>query len=378
MGLEKVEWTGAQQPRPVALVGGCVRLIDQTRLPQELSFVDLHSPEEVWQAIARLKVRGAPAIGMAAAYGLYVGLAEQSFGDSAELGRELERIAGYLQTARPTAVNLAWAMNRLRRCFLSHRQEGVQAIKDALRDDALAIQREDETACGQMGEHLLTLMRDGMGVLTHCNAGALATSQYGTALAGLYAAHERGWRVKVFADETRPVLQGARLTAWELQRAGVDVTLICDNMAATVMAQKKVHAVMVGADRIDIHGAGAPPTTGKKIRLRRFFGIAANGDAANKIGTLNLAVLASHFHIPFYVAAPQSTIDPDTATGSDIPIEERAGEEVVQWQGIRLAPEGISVYNPAFDVTPHELVTAIITEQRIWRPPFAFSGTGGG
>ncbi len=355
MGLEKVERMGAQQPRPVALVGGRVRLIDQTRLPQELSFVDLHSPEEVWQAIAHLKVRGAPAIGMAAAYGLYVGLAKQSFGDSAELGRELESIASYLQTARPTAVNLAWAMNRLRRCFLSHRQEDVQSIKDALRDDALAIQREDETACGQMGEHLLTLMHDGMGVLTHCNAGALATSQYGTALAGLYAAHERGWRVKVFADETRPVLQGARLTAWELQRAGVDVTLICDNMAATVMAQKKVHAVMVGADRI-----------------------AANGDTANKIGTLNLAVLASHFHIPFYVVAPQSTIDPDTARGPDIPIEERAGEEVVQWQGIRLAPEGISVYNPAFDVTPHELVTAIITERRIWHPPFAFSGTGGG
>ncbi|MCY0901507.1 MAG: S-methyl-5-thioribose-1-phosphate isomerase [Firmicutes bacterium] len=367
-----------QAIRPLVFNGDRLTMIDQTRLPQELIYLDLRTVEEVWEAIRSLRVRGAPAIGLAASFGYALAAAVAPVTDSLEgFVAHMQGVREYLETSRPTAVNLFWAMARMDRVLREETRRLMaaqmpdarsptsptsptspasaqamtqQAIVERLRAEAVLIQSEDERSCRAIGENLLTLMTDGMGVLTHCNTGTLATSQYGTALAGFYLAHERGWAIRVFADETRPVLQGARLTAWELQQAGIDVTLICDNMAATVMAQGNVQAVVVGADRI-----------------------AANGDTANKIGTHGLAVLARHFGVPFYVAAPVSTMDPATATGADIHIEERAAKEVTHVAGERIAPEGVSVYNPAFDVTPHELITAIVTERGICRPDFAMA-----
>jgi len=322
-------------------------LLDQRRLPTETVYLTLRTAEEVWTAIRDLAVRGAPAIGIAAAYGLVLGVRHVPEGDEAGFWRELDRVAAFLATARPTAVNLFWALERMRKRAEAERGKPLAAVKAALLDEARDIQREDAAVCRRIGEHLLTLLADGMGILTHCNAGGLATAAYGTALAPLYLAKERGWRLRVFADETRPVLQGARLTAYELQQAGVDVTLICDNMAGWVMKQGWVQAVIVGTDRV-----------------------AANGDVANKIGTYSLAVLAKAHNIPFYVAAPTSSIDLATPTGADIPIEERPAHEVTEGFGRRTAPEGVAVYNPAFDVTPAELVTAIVTEHGIVRPPY--------
>lgn len=330
---------------PVKWEKDALVLLDQTRLPVETIYLTLTTPEEVWAAIRHLQVRGAPAIGMSAAYGLYLGIRNSEAASFEAFWRELQEKAEYLGTSRPTAVNLFWALDRIRARVQKEGDKAVAELKAAVLDEALAIQREDAEVCRTIGEHLLTLLHDGMGVLTHCNPGALATAAYGTATAPFYLAKERGWNLKVYADETRPVLQGARLTAYELQQAGIDVTLICDNMAAMVMSQGKVEAVIVGTDRV-----------------------AANGDVANKIGTYGVAVLAKAHGIPFYVAAPLSSVDLETATGADIPIEERPAEEITHGLGKQVAPDHIKVYNPAFDVTPAQYITAIVTETGIFKP----------
>ncbi|MBA4494362.1 S-methyl-5-thioribose-1-phosphate isomerase [Paenactinomyces guangxiensis] len=322
-------------------------LLDQRLLPTETVYLHCTTPEEVWDAIATLAVRGAPAIGIMAVYGLYLGIRSLSEQDEEMFWAQLDRIAHYLNSARPTAVNLSWALKRVVNRAKQLRGQPIAAIKEAIFKEATEIHEEDVTVCRQIGENLLPLLYDGMGILTHCNAGGLATGAYGTALAPLYLARERGWNLKVFADETRPVLQGARLTAYELQQAGVDVTLICDNMAGAVMKEGQIQAVIVGTDRV-----------------------AANGDVANKIGTYSVAVLARAHGIPFYVAAPVSSIDLDTATGDDIPIEQRSPVEVTNGFGKPTAPEGVKVYNPAFDVTPAEYVTAIITEHGVCKAPY--------
>ncbi|MDT3415803.1 methylthioribose-1-phosphate isomerase [Brevibacillus aydinogluensis] len=330
---------------PVKWQDDALVLLDQTRLPVETIYLTLTTAQEVWAAIRHLQVRGAPAIGMAAAYGLYLGIRNSDANDFDTFWQHLSEQADYLGTSRPTAVNLFWALDRIKARVQRESGKPVAELKAAVLNEALSIQREDAEVCRRIGEHLLTLLKDGMGILTHCNPGALATAAYGTATAPLYLAKERGWNLKVYADETRPVLQGARLTAYELQQAGIDVTLICDNMAAMVMAQGKVQAVIVGTDRV-----------------------AANGDVANKIGTYGVAVLAHAHGIPFYVAAPLSSIDLDTPTGADIPIEERPAEEITHGLGKQVAPDGIKVYNPAFDVTPARYITAIVTENGIYKP----------
>lgn len=328
-----------------------LELLDQRLLPEEVVYLDLVSWNDVWHAIRDMKVRGAPAIGIAAAFGLYLGVRDTA-GGVAELLAEVRRVRDELATSRPTAVNLFWALDRLVAKARELADGGADAatIKEGLLREAGVIQSEDEETNRMIGEHALELLRDGDGVLTHCNAGGLATARYGTATAPMYLAKERGWNLRVFADETRPVLQGARLTAFELMRAGIDVTLITDNMAAMVMSKGWIQAVIVGTDRV-----------------------AANGDVANKIGTYGVAVLAKAHGIPFYVACPMSTIDLGTATGADIPIEERHEDEVTSGFGKRTAPQGVKVYNPAFDVTPADLVTAIITEKGVVRAPYAES-----
>lgn len=330
---------------------GRLVILDQRRLPLEETYVALDSPGDVWRAIRDLMVRGAPAIGIVAAWGMVLAAGGDRASGEALLSR-LEETARYLESARPTAVNLSWAVRRmLERARSLGPGAEPGAIEAALAAEAARIQEEDEAAGRAMGEHLLTLLEgEEPGILTHCNAGQLAASRYGTALAPIYVGVERGRRFRVFADETRPVLQGARLTAWELARLGVDTTLICDDMAATVLQQGQVDAVIVGADRV-----------------------AANGDVANKIGTLGVALMAHHFGIPFYVAAPLSTIDFSLPDGRGIPIEQRPAEEVVAGLGRQIAPAGVKVYNPAFDVTPHELITAIVTEKGVAREPYAES-----
>ncbi|MGG0938557.1 S-methyl-5-thioribose-1-phosphate isomerase [Brevibacillus centrosporus] len=337
--------TTSTQLAPVKWEDDALVLLDQTRLPVETVYLTLTTAEEVWASIYHLQVRGAPAIGMAAAYGLYLGVRGSEATTSEAFSKDLLATAEYLGTSRPTAVNLFWALDRIKERIQQEGDKATRELKAAVLDEALAIQREDAEVCRTIGEHLLTLLHDGMGILTHCNPGALATAAYGTATAPFYLAKERGWDLKVYADETRPVLQGARLTAFELQQAGIDVTLICDNMAAMVMAQGKVEAVIVGTDRV-----------------------AANGDVANKIGTYGVAVLAKAHGIPFYVAAPLSSVDLETATGADIPIEERPAEEITHGLGKQVAPDNIKVYNPAFDVTPAEYITAIVTETGIFKP----------
>jgi len=323
-------------------------LLDQRLLPEETVYLPLTGVEEVWEAIRHLKVRGAPAIGIAAAYGVIFGSRSVDTGKPEWLAA-VNETAARLATSRPTAVNLFWALDRMkaRASELASSSLELEACKDALLIEAIAIQSEDEETNRLIGEHALTLFEDGMGILTHCNAGGLATAKYGTALAPFYLAQEKGITLKVFADETRPVLQGARLTAFELHQAGVDVTLICDNMAGMVMSKGWINAVIVGTDRV-----------------------AANGDVANKIGTYSVAVLAKAHGIPFYVACPLSTIDLNTPSGDLIPIEERDPEEITEGFGKRTAPRGVKVFNPAFDVTPHEYVTAIITEKGVVRAPF--------
>lgn len=321
-----------------------VVILDQTLLPGKEVYVTLVCAEDIWDAIYKLKVRGAPAIGVAAAYGLYVCARKIDTLDREAFRLECLRIKEYLAGARPTAVNLSAALERMVHVLVNHPLASVPEWKDLLYKEALTIREEDAAACRTIGEHCLAFLRPGMGILTHCNAGHLAVSEYGTALAPVYLGEERGYGFKVFADETRPLLQGARLTAYELRKAGVDVTLICDNMASSVMRKGWVQAVIVGCDRV-----------------------AANGDVANKVGTSGVAILAHHYGIPFYVLGPTSTIDMSCPDGDSIVIEERSPAEVTEmWYTNRMAPEGVQVYNPAFDVTPHELITAIITEKGVF------------
>lgn len=323
-------------------------IIDQTLLPNQKKILHLNKQEEIWEAIRKLRVRGAPAIGIAAAIGFYLAAEEISTQDKDEFFEQLKKAKEYLATSRPTAVNLFWALERMEKKALSQKEKTIQDIKEELRKEALAIKEEDIQMCRKIGEHSLTLVKKGDGLLTHCNAGQLATGKYGTATSVMYLGHEKGYEFKIYSDETRPLLQGARLTSFELSEAGMDITLICDNMAATVMSQGKVQAVFVGADRI-----------------------AANGDSANKIGTYGVAILAKHFHIPFYICAPSSTVDFATETGEEIPIEERSGEEITSmWYETPMVSEKVKTYNPAFDVTPNELITAIITEKGICYPPY--------
>jgi methylthioribose-1-phosphate isomerase len=329
-----------------------VRFIDQTRLPLEETYVTAATVEEVARVIETMVVRGAPAIGVSAAYGVALGAQKTNAGTTAEFAPEFERNCARLAATRPTAVNLFWAIDRMKRLFCRLATAGtpLEEIKQKLLAEAHAMYEEDIAACRAMGVHGGALLPDEGGVLTHCNAGALATCGYGTALGVIRAAIEQGKRIHVYADETRPFLQGARLTAWELIADGIPTTVICDNMAASLMRQGLIRAVVVGADRI-----------------------AANGDVANKIGTYNVAILAKEHGIPFYVAAPWSTIDLATATGEAIPIEERPAVEVTHHGGRQLTPLGVAIRNPAFDVTPARYVTAIVTERGVLRAPYSES-----
>lgn len=325
-------------------------IIDQTLLPGEERWIMLDHAEAVWEAIKQLRVRGAPAIGICAAFGAVVGVRERKPDSTQAALSALEETADYLATSRPTAVNLFWALDRMRGVAREHASADLGGFMNRITAEAIEICEEDKRRCRAIGENGASLITQGAGVLTHCNAGSLATGAYGTALALMFRAHELGTNFSVYADETRPLLQGARLTSWELMRAGIDVTLICDSMAAQVMKEGRIQLVVTGSDRI-----------------------AANGDAANKIGTYQVALCAKHHGIPFYVAAPLSTIDLNTPTGDDIPIEERAAEEVTEGFGKRTAPEGVKVYSPAFDSTPNELIAGIVTEQGILRPPYTES-----
>ncbi len=323
-------------------------IIDQTKLPGETVILRLYDLSEFREAIRSLQVRGAPAIGVAAAFGLYLAVKHSKATSFASFAAELKVARDSLNSARPTAVNLSWALKRMETAAYQYKEEPVRRIKERLHEECMAIFAEDIAMCRKIGEHGLTLLKDGDGILTHCNAGQLATSKYGTALAPIHLGKERGMEFHVYADETRPLLQGARLTAFELMASGVDVTVICDNMASQVMKNGWVQAVLVGCDRV-----------------------AKNGDVCNKIGTSALAILAKHYGIPFYVLGPSSTVDLSIETGGEIIIEQRAAEEVTQlWYEKPMAPEGVKAYNPAFDVTPHELITAIVTERGILRPPY--------
>ncbi len=333
-----VRWVGG--------IEGRLEIIDQTLLPDEHRVILLEDVRTVWEAIKTLRVRGAPAIGVAAAMGVAVGARAAPDEDEDAVEEAVERACALLATSRPTAVNLFWALDRMRRTALEYRGRGGRAVKEALLAEANAIRDEDAEMCRRIGDNGQHLVTEGCGVLTHCNAGSLATAEYGTALAPLYRAHEAGREFQVYADETRPLLQGSRLTMWELQRAGIDCTLICDNMAGVIMRQGKVDLVLVGADRI-----------------------AANGDVANKIGTYSVAVLAKHHGIPMYVAAPSSTFDRSIASGDEVPIEERDSEEVTDGFGRRTAPADAKVYCPAFDVTPAKLIAGIITEKGLVEKP---------
>lgn len=326
---------------------GVLTLLDQTLLPVEVKFEKQESIEQVWDSIKKLKVRGAPAIGIAGAYGLLYGVKDKTDLPKEEFLEELKKSAEYLDASRPTAVNLSWALKRMVAFAQGLDNSDSKEIYKALEEEAVRIHDEDRQICRNIGLNGKGLIKDGMGVLTHCNAGSLATSELGTATAPMYLAHEDGVEFRVYADETRPLLQGARLTSWELQQSGVDVTLITDNMAAFMMSKGLIDLAIVGCDRV-----------------------AANGDTANKIGTMGVAILAKHFDLPIYIACPSSTIDFDTETGEDIVIEERDPEEVTFFGERRTGPEGIKVRNPAFDVTPHELIAGFITEKGIIRPPF--------
>lgn len=325
-----------------------IRLIDQTRLPGEFIYLDIGGLEELWQAIKLLKVRGAPALGAAAALGLYLGVRDSKARDFRGFKQALDRVAGYIASSRPTARNLFWGIERSCAVALANKKKPIAEIKKLLLKEAQELIEEDRRMCRAIGSYGATLIRDRDTILTVCNAGALATVDFGTALGVIYRAREEGKHIKVFACETRPLLQGARLTCWELKKKGIDVTLICDNMAATLMQRGKVDKVIAGADRI-----------------------AANGDTANKIGTFSLAVLSHYHRIPFYIAAPYSTFDLKIRSGKEIPIEERDPKEVTALFFKKpIAPEGVKVFNPAFDVTPHALISAIITERGIIRPPY--------
>ncbi len=331
MPVATIEWVGD--------ASGHARLIEQTLLPKELKYVDIATKEAMWDAIKRLAIRGAPAIGIAGAFGTVIGLQESSATTPDAFDADVARVTDYLASSRPTAVNLFWAIDRMRRKAAEVRTLPLDEAREALLAEAKTILEEDREICRRLGEHGAPLVPEGRACLTHCNAGGLATADYGTALAVFFKADELGKKFKVFVDETRPLLQGARLTAWELKEAGIDATLICDNMAGVVMRDKDVGAVFVGADRV-----------------------AGNGDAANKIGTYSVSVLAKEHGVPFYVVAPLSTFDLSLDHGSKIPIEERDPTEVTAGFGPSTAPDGVDVYNPAFDVTPNANITGIVTE----------------
>ncbi len=333
--------------RTIEWKGDRIRLLDQTRLPSEETYVDILTVDEICDAIKRLVVRGAPAIGVAAAMGVALGMLEVPETDPVAFDRVFEDVCRRIAATRPTAVNLFWAVERMKAVRSAAVHLGPSEVKERLINEAVLIEREDRRLCERIGQAGRDLFRDGDTILTHCNAGGLATAGYGTALGVIRAAFEQGKNINVISDETRPLYQGARITSWELKKLGIPVTLIPDNTAGALMQQGEVQAVIVGADRI-----------------------AANGDAANKIGTYSVAILAKYHGIPFYVAAPLSTIDMSIASGSGIPIEERDPKEVTHISGIPIAPEGVKVRNIAFDVTPHELITGIVTEWGIAREPY--------
>ncbi len=326
-------------------------IIDQTKLPYEMEMLELTKQEDIWNAIYLLQVRGAPAIGVSAAIGIYLAAREIEADTWEEFYPQFTKAKEYLDSARPTAVNLSWALNRMDEVCRASKEKPIREIVEILHDAALEIRDEDVWVCKSIGEYGLSLVKPGDGLLTHCNAGKLATVKYGTATAAMYLGQERGYNFRIYADETRPLLQGARLTAFELYESGLDVTLICDNMSATVMKNKWVDAVFVGCDRV-----------------------AANGDTANKIGTSVVATVAKRYNVPVYVCAPTSTIDLNTPTGADIKIEQRPAEEVTEmWYKERMAPEGVKVFNPCFDVTDNDLIAGIITEYGIARAPYTES-----
>ena len=339
MYFKTIEWVGG--------IDGQARLIDQTRLPGEMVYLEVHDIKTMGRAIKTLQVRGAPAIGIAAAFGVILGLQEISDDAPLEQTRnQLKKSCAYLAGSRPTAVNLFWALARMQNTAENCRASNTRQLKEKLLAQAQAMREEDAAMCQAIGEHGAALIGDNAGVLTHCNAGGLATTGYGTALAVMFCAHEKGRKFCVYVDETRPLLQGARLTTWELMQAGIDTTLICDSTAGHLMSLGKINLVITGADRI-----------------------AANGDTANKIGTYSLAVLAKAHDIPFYVAAPSSTFDLSIPDGSHIPIEQRTAKELTCWADKPIAPENVKVYNPAFDVTAYYLITAIITERGVIEHP---------
>jgi len=340
MKLKSIEW-----------VDGKVRLIDQTKLPEKLVYLEISDHLELCEAIKKLKVRGAPAIGIAGAFGVVLGLNKMN-DKIFNINNYINKVIDDLRSTRPTAKNLFWALDRMYKKICSLSGESMGKVKKESLKEALDIYMEDEEISRKIGENGVELLKDECSILTHCNTGFLVTAGIGTALGIVYTAVEKGKKVKVYADETRPLLQGARLTAWELKMKGIDVTLICDNTAAFLMKKGMVDCVIVGADRI-----------------------ASNGDTANKVGTYNLAVLAEKHNIPFYVAAPHSTFDFSLKNGDEIPIEERNPEEVYMGFGKRTAPDNINVFNPAFDVTPNNLITAFVTEEKIFYPPYGNWGS---
>ncbi len=345
----------AQTLKWVGGIDGFLELIDQRRLPGELVRLQCRDTERLYEAIKTLAVRGAPAIGVSAAYGLVLGMQKLTDTDDSERGLEvLAKSCEYLASSRPTAVNLFWALDRIRQSaerFVADKPNAkLQALREVILAEANAIYQEDVKMCRRIGENGQKFIKQGAGILTHCNAGALATAGQGTALSLMFEAHKKGRKFKVYVDETRPLLQGARLTAWELKQAGIDVVVICDNTAGWLMKQGHISAVITGADRI-----------------------AANGDAANKIGTYSLSVLAREHGVPFYIAAPSSTFDPSIKSGDEIPIEQRAAEEVTTFGKTQIAPDSVKVYNPAFDVTDASNITAIITERGVIKNPNADS-----
>lgn len=329
--------------------GDALQIIDQTKLPYQTEVIELKDQESIWDAIYLLKVRGAPAIGVAAGIGIYLAAKDIDTEDYSTFYTEFKKAKDYLDSSRPTAVNLAWALNRMEQVVLENREKSVAEIKELLREKCIEIKEEDTWVCRKIGEYGLSLLqKKDAGILTHCNAGKLAATKYGTATAPIYVGQEQGYNFKVFCDETRPLLQGARLTAYELHESGIDTTLICDNMAPMVMKNGWVDAVFVGCDRV-----------------------ARNGDTANKIGTSYVSLAAKNYNVPFYVCAPTSTIDMMCETGAGIPIEERSEKEITEmWYEKRMAPKGVKTFNPAFDVTDAQNITAIITEYGIATAPF--------
>jgi methylthioribose-1-phosphate isomerase len=345
--FDTVALDGIQEEKS-GLIMPALKIIDQTKLPLNVEFLFLTDLEEIREAIYLLKVRGAPAIGVAAAIGIYVvasGIETDSYSKFAAI---FQTARDRLVSVRPTAVNLPWALGRMTKVVAGNQDKSVGEVKNLLRLEAIKIRDEDVASCRRIGEYGLTLLKDGDGILTHCNAGQLAAVKYGTALAPVHLGCERGYRFKVYTDDTRPLLQGIRLSAFELSAAGIDTTVICDNMASQVMKNGWVHSVFAGCDRM-----------------------AANGDACNKIGTSAVAILAKHFGIPFYICLPFSTIDMSISSGAGIVIEERKSSEISEmWYKEPMAPSGVNFFNPAFDVTEHELITAIVTDRGIARPPF--------